>query len=894
MDHSELADILNSDSDHGNVNCEASFLSNLSDDSLIDYVNRFSQEHDKETPLEPPKLLPPKLLPPKQQVVVSHVAAKQGSAAPSAVMTRGNYFVNKRLGQERQDEELKAKYGVRSDIFKNCTIYINGYTKPGRLQLHQEIILNGGKFLHYMSAKGNVTHIVASNLPLKKRLEFSKYKVVKPEWIVDSIAQRSLLPWQDYSIVTNTDDLQKQLPLVKAGRNSNHKNQITECTNPHFLYDYFAHSRLHHLSTWKSNLRAAFLNNYREGNFQLPTKGEPFEAFHIDFDCFFATVGFLHKPKSIVCDFEKDPIVVCHGSGNSDIASCNYVARRYGIKNGMWVKSAQAMLPRDIKLFSLPYNFEEIQKASDIFYEILQSMEWFKTVIPVSIDEAICIMQGSEDFSIETICQEIRKRIFHATDGCTVSIGCAPSLVLARLALKLAKPNGYHIITDDEIANRAKFWQNFNFDDLPGVGRSTVFKLKDYFEGSKNLQDLKKNPRFNLENMKSCIGDKIGTKIFLNLIGKDDDESTRIIFETDKVFERKSISIEINWGIRFQTITEIDNFLDICCTYLLGKMAEFDRLTSQVVMKIMKRASDAPVIAVKYMGMGKCDSFSHTSRLGMPTNDPGIIATELKSMYRILSCPPKELRGLSIQFNKLISPIERNQTVLPFPKIKKGAVENIPQILRREIDNELQRRKIDVPSPIKKISPIKRTRRDELPNTFEQQFLDELPTQIRAEVDNDLRISKKIKKSKIETIKKNIQDRQEIDKNKRLHFKGEDSIFKPIKFQGLNSFKDICNLIINWIIQTINDAGPHKNDVRLFKRYLVKLCDSNRTHLALRIARIISTQLTLSSNKAMDDKQSHIGVQEWDSILINIVIPILNRNKHTDQTKRKLDIEYDI
>ena len=59
---------------------------------------------------------------------------------------------------------------------------------------------------------------------------------------------------------------------------------------------------------------------------------------HIDFDCFFATASCLLRPD---LDINKHPIAVTHGGRTSDIASCNYVARSFGLKNGMWLGLAK-------------------------------------------------------------------------------------------------------------------------------------------------------------------------------------------------------------------------------------------------------------------------------------------------------------------------------------------------------------------------------------------------------------------------------------------------------------------------------------------------------------------------------------------------------------------------
>lgn len=51
---------------------------------------------------------------------------------------------------------------------------------------------------------------------------------------------------------------------------------------------------------------------------------------------------------------------MCHGnseSSGSEIASCNYVARSYGVTKGMWMRNAKQLCPH---LCTLPYDFEVV------------------------------------------------------------------------------------------------------------------------------------------------------------------------------------------------------------------------------------------------------------------------------------------------------------------------------------------------------------------------------------------------------------------------------------------------------------------------------------------------------------------------------------------------------
>lgn len=46
-------------------------------------------------------------------------------------------------------------------------------------------------------------------------------------------------------------------------------------------------------------------------------------------DAFFVTVSLLSRP-----EWRDLPVIVAHGGDNSQIASANYAARKFGIKNG--------------------------------------------------------------------------------------------------------------------------------------------------------------------------------------------------------------------------------------------------------------------------------------------------------------------------------------------------------------------------------------------------------------------------------------------------------------------------------------------------------------------------------------------------------------------------------
>ncbi|CEP64853.1 deoxycytidyl transferase LALA0_S14e00760g [Lachancea lanzarotensis] len=824
----------------------------------------------------------------------------------------GQYFSDKKVLQQDRDQYMKKLYqNALNDgkpfppVFKDCIIYINGRTDPDRLQLHQKIILYGGQFMHFLSGKTSVTHIIASNLTAKKRVEFQKYKVVTPQWVTDSIAANKRLPWQDFALITGDDD-QGKLKLTKAKppkgepnvEDKNSENTL-DCNHPDFLRSFFAKSRLHHLSTWKADLRALFCERYLEhSNIQGITENESVAIFHIDFDCFFATVSALSDPRYRLYE---DPLAVAHGNNSSEIASCNYVARSFGVKNGMWVRSARRLCP---KLVCMPYNFEQYEVNSKLLYQILAETHFFDMILPVSIDEAICVKRvstftGFHDVQgqCEMVTQTIRQQVFDATNGCTVSIGCGPSLVSARLALKDAKPNGKRVImnltNETELDN---FQAKFPLNDLPGVGFSIVHKIRQQLfpdaSTTPTIGDLK--AKSTLKSLTSILGTKTGRKIHLFLSAKDDEENSRILRNPLDFFARKSISVDINYAIRFDSIHDIDDFIDRVCEHLTSKIHDLGMVTPQVTLKIMRRCEHAPIEPAKYLGSGECDTFSKSSRFGIPTDEIGLIATEIKSSFRMLACPPKDLRGLAVQLNKLEMKATRNyQKKLPFgdailtgdsniPVLKPNAFHSMPRILKEDVRSEFTKRHLQIPpSPTRNltvsVSPVKEywdrfgkstkdSFKQELPSTLDEDFMRNLPPELQREIKRDHAIVKKTRNS----VRKGNVIKDYGTTNSPLSLRS--TLEEIEQFQSLERPRDIYHLIGTWIDQTIT-VGPHADDLDLFDRYLDKLVLKRKTNRALQIARTMSCRLEYHA--AFTSSESK-GRQEWEEYLLRRMIPKLN------------------
>ncbi|KAG4027387.1 hypothetical protein MFRU_030g00230 [Monilinia fructicola] len=759
-----------------------------------------------------------------------------------------DYFRRKKIKLQNLDAEVRSTSTGNPNIFHGIVAHVNGYTQPSLSDLHHLIVSHGGGFMQYLDGKTTVTHIIASTLTPKKAIEFKRYRIVKPAWIVDSVKAGKCLPWDSYRVLdegvgqrllgfsggkvvsqsntpqrgyrdqTNaswytsqvktvaediddddgpqfpssqvqkimshttgafmsspvdqliesieevdqipvgssagsfevTSSLEEALkhaadvtpsrksalkPIITAKSNflknkspstsptpqilsppteftptkpkyltdigseiprlaevatterqlfSNTKKRphdeeiLDPCkkpkvataeehnvvlladprmrksttANPDFIKQYYSESRLHHLSTWKADLRSRFqqMASEKSASQKESTKRKPGSrryVMHVDFDSFFCAVSLKSAP-----EYTDKPAVVAHGTGTgSEIASCNYPARAFGVKNGMWMKNAIKLCP-EIKV--LPYDFPAYEEASQAFYDAI--LDVGGVVQSVSVDEALidisslCLTSGGTDGidiregsiqkeqeKADEIGNALRKLIKEKT-GCNVSVGIGGNILLAKVALRRAKPAGQHQIKPEEVLD---FIGELGVQNLPGVAYSIGGKLEEI--GVKFVKDIR---QLSKDRLKTVLGPKTGEKIWNYSRGIDKSEVGEQVI-------RKSVSAEVNWGIRFISQIEAEEFVQNLCIELQRRLIEQRVRGRQMTMKIMRKSADAPLDPPKFLGHGNCDTFNKSIVLGVATNDAEIIGREAISVLRSYGFSPGELRGLGVQMTKL-------------------------------------------------------------------------------------------------------------------------------------------------------------------------------------------------------------------------------------------------
>ncbi|PIN17326.1 Translesion DNA polymerase - REV1 deoxycytidyl transferase [Handroanthus impetiginosus] len=120
----------------------------------------------------------------------------------------GSYMVvkNQKLHEQFDAAATSSSHSGSSSgksIFCRVSIFVDGYTIPSSQELRGYMLKYGGRFENYFS-RHRVTHIICSNLPDSKIKNLRAFSgglpVVKPAWVLDSVAANKLLSWIPYQL----------------------------------------------------------------------------------------------------------------------------------------------------------------------------------------------------------------------------------------------------------------------------------------------------------------------------------------------------------------------------------------------------------------------------------------------------------------------------------------------------------------------------------------------------------------------------------------------------------------------------------------------------------------------------------------------------------------------
>ncbi|XP_032696203.1 DNA repair protein REV1 isoform X3 [Lontra canadensis] len=488
-----------------------------------------------------------------------------------------------------------------------------------------------------------------------------------------------------------------------------------------FISDFYSRSRLHHISMWKCELTefVSALQRQSSGVFPGREKLKKMKTgrsalvvtdtgnmsvlssprhqsciMHVDMDCFFVSVGIRNRP-----DLKGKPVAVTSNRGTgraplrpganpqlewqyyqnkilkgkpaeipdsslwenqdsaqangidsvlskAEIASCSYEARQVGIRNGMFFGQAKQLCP---SLQAVPYDFHAYKEVARTMYETLAS--YTHNIEAVSCDEAlvdITEILAETRLTPDEFANAVRMEIKDQTK-CAASVGIGSNILLARMATRKAKPDGQYHLKPEEVDD---FIRGQLVSNLPGVGRSMESKLTSL--GIKTCGDLQ---YMTMAKLQKEFGPKTGQMLYRFCRGLDDRP-----VRTEK--ERKSISAEINYGIRFTQSKEAEAFLLNLSEEIQRRLEAAGMKGKRLTLKVMVRKPGAPVETAKFGGHGICDHIARTVTLDQATDSAKIIGKATLNMFHTMKLNISDMRGVGIQVNQLV-PTNPNPSACP-------------------------------------------------------------------------------------------------------------------------------------------------------------------------------------------------------------------------------------
>lgn len=185
---------------------------------------------------------------------------------------------------------------------------------------------------------------------------------------------------------------------------------------------------------------------------------------HADLDSFYASVEQRDDPR-----LRGRPIAV----GGGVVLAASYEAKRFGVRTAMSGRQARALCPQ---LIEVRPHFDAYSEASRAVFDIFRRTT--PLVQGVSIDEAFLDVAGLHRIDVPPIDIGARvRRLVREEVGLPITVGVARTPFLAKVASRVAKPDGLLLVEPD---GEAAFLHPLGVEQLWGVGAKTTERLHSF------------------------------------------------------------------------------------------------------------------------------------------------------------------------------------------------------------------------------------------------------------------------------------------------------------------------------------------------------------------------------------------------------------------------------
>ncbi|HZE65803.1 MAG TPA: DNA polymerase IV [Sporichthyaceae bacterium] len=364
---------------------------------------------------------------------------------------------------------------------------------------------------------------------------------------------------------------------------------------------------------------------------------------HADLDAFYASVEQRDDPR-----LRGRPVIV----GGGVVLAASYEAKAHGVRTAMGGLAARRLCPTAVVV---PPRFEAYLAASKAVFAIFDDVTpW---VEGISIDEAFLDVAGAYRLSGSPahIATGLRARVA-AEVGLVITVGVARTKFLAKVASRVAKPDGLLLIAPEK---ELEFLHPLPVVALWGVGEITADALAT--RGVHTVGDVATLP---VDVLCAMVGKAAGRQLFA-LSRNHDPRPVQV------GVRRRSIGSQTALGRRRRSAAEID-------ALLIGIV---DRVTRR--MRAADRVGRTVVLRLRFDDFGRATR-SHT--LEMPTaGNAEVLATAralLAAAGPLIQARGLTLIGLSVAD---VSSPDAVQLVLPLDRAERGGTVDaaIDEVRRR-------------------------------------------------------------------------------------------------------------------------------------------------------------------------------------------------------------------
>lgn len=344
----------------------------------------------------------------------------------------------------------------------------------------------------------------------------------------------------------------------------------------------------------------------------------PRQIIHIDMDAFFAAVEQRDEPA-----YRGRPVVVGAdpkgGKGRGVVSTCSYEARAFGIHSAMPISRAYRLCPRAV---FLPVDMERYAAASKGIYRIFESFT--PDIEPIGIDEAFLDITHSHHLfgtPLET-CRALKKRIF-SEHGLTASVGLAPTMMAAKIASDLRKPDGLVEVRPEGLIG---FLWPLEIRRLWGLGRKSEAAL--HAIGIRTIGDL---AQYSVRELERLFG-RSGTRFWELANGMDDRAVTT-------PGDAKSVSNETTFDADTADRSVVER--------------ELAHLAEKVSLRLRADRLKCRTMTLKLRFEG-FETHTRSVTVGVPTNYFDALYKEMKRLYNTFEKCGRRVRLVGVRASHLV------------------------------------------------------------------------------------------------------------------------------------------------------------------------------------------------------------------------------------------------